>query len=457
MIIAVLLSISHAALAVGEPTVTIAFDKESVDVGETVTATYKVSGEGNYTGVSYNWFIYTDNDEGQPLESEFSEELEGEVVFSPRFGQGAFLVFRVKDENEREYEFVFRDKEITITGDNSKEPSVILFLNKSEVNVGEEVTATYIVSGEGTYTKVYYNWFVYPDEESVQSPSGAVGDTDSLNGQLLFTPSFGIALMCSITVEDSNGRYYYYDSEKIPVFGDETVEPSVEVEYNKNTVAIGETITATYRINGIDEFKEIGYFWVIGVEENGKEKWEEYSVHYGNVNTLAGSISLKPQYGVKIRCNIDMTDKYGKYYRFENEGIRISGVAPEYEVYSVIEGSNTQISIGENNLTFRANGEFDQYLGVQVDGKTVPSKYVKAWAGSTYVELSAEYLATLSEGEHELTIIFDDGVAVTKFTTMKKLSELPQTGDTGLPIAFLLLTMTISICGFALMAKRRIN
>lgn len=124
----------------------------------------------------------------------------------------------------------------------------------------------------------------------------------------------------------------------------------------------------------------------------------------------------------------------GRQYRFESEWIPISGFADNYDIYTVIEGENTQISDGTNSLTFRADGAFEKYLGVQVDGKTVPKRYVTAWPGSTYVELSKEYLASLEEGEHELTIIFDDGVAVTTFS-MGVLEEetvvpdLPQTGD----------------------------
>jgi len=61
LLIAVLLAIPQTADAIGEPTVTISFDENSVEVGDSVTVTYQVSGEGNYTGVSYNWFINTES------------------------------------------------------------------------------------------------------------------------------------------------------------------------------------------------------------------------------------------------------------------------------------------------------------------------------------------------------------------------------------------------------------
>ena len=163
-----------------------------------------------------------------------------------------------------------------------------------------------------------------------------------------------------------------------------------------------------------------------------------------------------------MEVSIGFEDGTGRYYHYESNKIPIEGYISDYDIYTVTEGQNTQISTGENSLTFRADGAFEKYLGVQVDGKSVPDKHVKAWSGSTYVELSAEYLASLLEGEHELTIIFDDGVAVTTFATANAqpelpLPELPKTGDTSLPMAYLLMTMAVSVGVFGLLAKKRIN
>ena len=96
---------------------------------------------------------------------------------------------------------------------------------------------------------------------------------------------------------------------------------------------------------------------------------------------------------------------------------------------------------------------FVHFKGVQVDGKDlIKDTDYTAKAGSTVVTLKPAYLEKLSNGEHTLTVLFDDGKAETKFTIQKadaKPAPAPDTSDHaggGIWIAF----MTISITLFAL-------
>lgn len=91
-----------------------------------------------------------------------------------------------------------------------------------------------------------------------------------------------------------------------------------------------------------------------------------------------------------------------------------SGMAPEYKV---IEGANgTWKQNSDGTLTFRANGEFSKFTGVKVDDQLVDAKNYTAISGSTIVTLSADYLKTLSTGNHTLTVLFNDGDCSTNFT-----------------------------------------
>ena len=91
-----------------------------------------------------------------------------------------------------------------------------------------------------------------------------------------------------------------------------------------------------------------------------------------------------------------------------------SGMAPEYKV---IEGANgTWKQNSDSTLTFRANGEFSKFTGVKVDDQLVDAKNYTAVSGSTIVTLSADYLKTLSTGNHTLTVLFNDGDCCTNFT-----------------------------------------
>ena len=87
-------------------------------------------------------------------------------------------------------------------------------------------------------------------------------------------------------------------------------------------------------------------------------------------------------------------------------------------VYKIIEGANSDWQKGGAALTIRADGTFDKFTGVKVDGAVIGSKHYTAKAGSTIVTFAAEYLNTLSEGEHTITIAFTDGEATTSLSVM---------------------------------------
>ena len=101
--------------------------------------------------------------------------------------------------------------------------------------------------------------------------------------------------------------------------------------------------------------------------------------------------------------------------------------------YKIIEGANgawTQNSDG--TLTFRANGEFSKFTGVKVDGKLIDRNNYTAKSGSTIVTLSKDYLATLSVGNHSLTVVFNDGECSTNFT-VKAAGDNTNPGDNTKP------------------------
>ena len=140
-------------------------------------------------------------------------------------------------------------------------------------------------------------------------------------------------------------------------------------------------------------------------------------------------------------------------------------------VYKIIEGANgswTQNSDG--TLTVRANGEFSKFTGVKVDGKIVDRNNYTAKSGSTIVTLSKDYLATLSVGNHSLTVVFNDGECSTNFTvkavgdnnsgtnpgtavTPDNTTNNPQTGDhSGIVLAVVVLLVSggaLTVLGIA--------
>ena len=107
-----------------------------------------------------------------------------------------------------------------------------------------------------------------------------------------------------------------------------------------------------------------------------------------------------------------------------------TGSTAKYEIIEGANGSWTQNSDG--TLTVRANGEFSKFTGVKVDGKIVDRNNYTAKSGSTIVTLSKDYLATLSVGNHSLTVVFNDGECSTNFT-VKAAGDNTNPGDNTKP------------------------
>lgn len=108
------------------------------------------------------------------------------------------------------------------------------------------------------------------------------------------------------------------------------------------------------------------------------------------------------------------------------EGL-INKLSPE-----IIEGKGQSITAGEKKeLTFTSNAAFSDFIRVELDSKTLDAKNYTVKEGSTVVTLKADYVSTLSAGEHTIGIVSESGTATTTFTVNEKAeNSIPQTGDT---------------------------
>ena len=107
-------------------------------------------------------------------------------------------------------------------------------------------------------------------------------------------------------------------------------------------------------------------------------------------------------------------------------------------------------------LSFTADGAFQDFVSVQVDGKTVNSKYYTVKEGSTIVTLKKDFLQHLDLGKHTITVKFTDGEAEGSFKISAPADESnPKTGDViGIWVSVLLLSFT-GILGTALVYRMK--
>ncbi len=85
--------------------------------------------------------------------------------------------------------------------------------------------------------------------------------------------------------------------------------------------------------------------------------------------------------------------------------------------YPVLEGDGSAVTEDDGKtLAVRVDAPIEKFEAVEVDGKTVAKEHYDVTAGSTVVTLHGDYLATLTPGEHSLTLRFTDGVSMASFT-----------------------------------------
>ena len=93
-------------------------------------------------------------------------------------------------------------------------------------------------------------------------------------------------------------------------------------------------------------------------------------------------------------------------------------------VYEILEGAGSSHQEQDSKeITIKTNGKFEKFEGIKVDGKEVDKSNYIAQEGSTIVTLKADYLNTLSIGEHKITFVYDDGEVETNFKIAEKNEE----------------------------------
>ena len=104
----------------------------------------------------------------------------------------------------------------------------------------------------------------------------------------------------------------------------------------------------------------------------------------------------------------------------------------------ITAGDGAAVTQGEKKeLSFTSDASFADFLRVELDGTTLDEKNYTKKEGSTIITLNRDFVATLSVGEHTLSIVSKSGTATAKFTVKAKSTETttPQPTVTPQPTA----------------------
>ncbi|MBO4485456.1 MAG: hypothetical protein J5738_08715, partial [Lachnospiraceae bacterium] len=173
-------------------------------------------------------------------------------------------------------------------------------------------------------------------------------------------------------------------------------------------------------------------------------------------------------FAVKVNGKTVTPDADGNYKIsgiLEDIKITVSGV--EKVSYSVVDGDKTKHVIGDKTdakFVFKRNVNdaetFGKNTAILLDGKEMTDAQYTKSSGSLIVELKADFMDTLSVGEHILTVRFDDYDGDVKATLIieKAADPAPTTGDSGnltLWIVIGVVSLAAFVALFLLICKRR--
>lgn len=169
----------------------------------------------------------------------------------------------------------------------------------------------------------------------------------------------------------------------------------------------------------------------------------------GNTNTEAGEYTLQ----VSPKSS-NFTGTATAKYAIEEVEAKEEDVA-----YTILSGANsTWTTEGGEDIVVRADGDFDKFVSLQVDGVTLDADDYTAVSGSTVVTLKASFLKTLKEGKHTITFVYTDGAVSTQFEVKAPVTTdgSPATGD-AFSIILMLMLMSMSMLAFVTMKREHIK
>ena len=115
----------------------------------------------------------------------------------------------------------------------------------------------------------------------------------------------------------------------------------------------------------------------------------------------------------------------GKYFADENgeNEIELNDTVTQKLPPEIIEGKGQTVTEGaKKELAFRSNAAFGDFIRVELDGVTVDAENYTVTEGSTIITLKADYVETLSAGEHTIGIVSTSGTAAAAFTVTDRIS-----------------------------------
>lgn len=281
------------------------------------------------------------------------------------------------------------------------------------------------------------------------------------NGRTFAATDSGLTVTVNGWTVEQQNISVNLDGQSVYVTGIATITPTKPVEPKEIEVIEINNATLTFKDGDKPVFTGT-------VPENDQYA---FRCEWWSLDENTGIVSTEPEWGGDIYTNKITAFEVGKTYHYgvyvtaytadisPDAKLKINGREVEYtrigdendtqsfwvetdlsmtptaagaSDYKIIEGANgTWTQNSDGTLVFRANGDFDKFTGVKVDGTLIDAKNYTAVSGSTVITLKADYLKTLSVGTHKIAVVYTDGECSANFEVKKAASEQtkPTEGD----------------------------
>lgn len=196
----------------------------------------------------------------------------------------------------------------------------------------------------------------------------------------------------------------------------------------------------------------------VTVTVNGRElvQGQDYSLTYEN-NIQPGTAQVIVRGIATASETLGYTGEVTLPFTIVQDQEETESTEPGEVTYKITQGDkSTWYQESTKTLTFVADGDFDSFQSVKIDGKNLPEKYYTAKSGSTVITLTNAFLQKLSTGEHTITILFEDGEAEATFLVAEGLdTSNPETGDSFNPGLWIGLMCASAAGGIGLFVFRK--
>ena len=143
----------------------------------------------------------------------------------------------------------------------------------------------------------------------------------------------------------------------------------------------------------------------------GTASQESYGLEISSVSGAEGKISLSSNAIVDASGVTAASNKKPEGY-IDEIGTTFKHYAP-----TITDGANSSYVQGsQNTVYFHSSNTFTSFKKVLVDNKEISADCYTATEGSIVITFKPEYLNTLAVGTHSISIVSEEGTAITNFT-----------------------------------------